>query len=200
MSGRLVRVAAIVVGFACAVASPASAGWLITPFIGTTFKLATNIVNVEPGAGSKKVTIGGSAGFLTDGIFGAEVNASHAFRFFTGDNPSTTVHSGVTTLMGDAVFAVPLAITHESLRPYAVAGAGLIHASTTDLISFQPVSRNLTGMEIGAGAIGFVTRRAGFRFDVRRISSLTREPATLPRFGGSRLSYWRLSVGVIVRP
>jgi hypothetical protein len=200
-------VAAIVCGLACALASPARAGdWLVTPFIGTMLKLDTNLDVVGPGAGTRKLTIGGSGGFLTDGIFGAEANASYVFSPFKTDNPQTIttvtlppVGSKIATVMGDALFALPLSITHESLRPYAAVGLGVIHASVDDVIAFQPITRNLKALDVGGGAIGFINRRAGFRFDVRRFSSLATEPPIRPRFGGSQMSFWRLSVGVVIR-
>ena len=202
MAPRFIRVAAIVCGLACALAPPASAGdWLLTPYIGTTFGASSNVYPLGNSGGDKKLTIGGAAGFLTDGIFGAEANTSYSFGFFRsqpGPVPSTLNHSAVGTLIGDVLIAVPIAITHESLRPYAAVGAGLMHAAVEDITVQQP-HRNLVGMDIGGGAIGFVTRGAGFRFDLRRLHSLTREASTLPLSGGSQLTFWRLSVGVIIR-
>ena len=202
MIARLVRVAAIACGLACGVASPAAAGdWLLTPFIGTTFAPATNLTALETNAGSNKLVVGASGGILGSGVLGVEANASYALHFFQGINPlgTTIQHSAVGTLMGDVLIAVPTSITHESLRPYAVAGAGLMHATIEDIRGALPVDRNLTGMEWGGGAIGFVNRRAGFRFDVRRLSSLTREPSILPKGGGSQLSFWRVALGVVVK-
>jgi hypothetical protein len=193
-------------GLTCAFAAPASAGdWLVTPFIGTTFGTDTNFVPLTAGVGTRKTTIGVSGGFLTSGIFGAEASTSYAFGFFTPtptafDPAPTAQHTGLTTLMGDALFAVPVALTHESLRPYAVVGAGMMRATSQDLIRFQPATRTFAAMDVGGGAIGFVNRRAGFRFDLRRFRSLERDAAALtPNFGGSRLTFWRLSVGVVVR-
>ena len=193
--------AAIACGLACALASPALAGdWLVTPFVGTMLKLDTNVAVVEPGAGSKKLTIGGAGGFLTSGIFGAEANASYTFAPFKPDNPLTSITgSKIATFTGDALFAVPVSITHESLRPYAAVGFGVIHASVQDVLGIDPITRNLKAMDVGGGAIGFINRRAGFRFDVRRFSSLSNDPPIRPRFGGSQMSFWRLSVGVVIR-
>jgi hypothetical protein len=207
-AARLLRVVAIACGLTVAVASPSAAGdWLITPFIGTTFAADSNLVPLINGAGEKKTTIGGSGGFLTDGIIGVEANASYSFGFFnpgtdtfaTAASAPVRTHTALGTLMGDVIFAVPVSITHESLRPYAVAGAGIMHATVEDIISFQSVQRNLAAMDVGGGVIGFVSRRAGFRFDVRRFNSLTHEPSAIPFFGGSRLSFWRLSAGVVLR-
>ncbi|HVZ22083.1 MAG TPA: hypothetical protein VG871_13510 [Vicinamibacterales bacterium] len=190
----------------CAFAAPARAGdWLFTPFIGTTFGADTNFVPPNSGVGVRKTTIGGSGGFLTSGIIGAEASATYSFGFFTSapnafGPASTTQHTALSTLMGDALFAVPVSVTHESLRPYAVLGAGMMHATSQDLISFQPITRTIAAMDVGGGAIGFVNRRAGVRFDLRRFRSLERDAATLtPNSGGSRLTFWRLSVGVVVR-
>jgi hypothetical protein len=49
------------------------------------------------------------------------------------------------------------------------------------------------------GAIGFLDPNVGVRFDLRRFSSLASGESLGPQIGGSRLSFWRASVGVTLR-
>ena len=54
------------------------------------------------------------------------------------------------------------------------------------------------GLQLGGGAIGFVSNRLAVRFDLRNIRTLTR--GTHVR--GERdwkLSFWRASIGVAIR-
>jgi hypothetical protein len=62
-----------------------------------------------------------------------------------------------------------------------------------------PVDRNLLGLSVGAGALGFVTERTGLRFDVRYIKAVTGVGGPLARPGVSHLSFWRATAGVTVR-
>jgi hypothetical protein len=97
------------------------------------------------------------------------------------------------------VLALPLSITRESLRPYGVAGFGLVQARSSDVLGELPISRNMPGFTVGGGAIGFVTPDAGARFDLRYIRALGREEGGFVRAGVARLSFWRASVGLVVR-
>src|SRR5581483_258772 len=94
---------------------------------GYKFHGHTNIVDpanpAHPG-GATKTTFGGSIDLLSPGIFGAEADFEHTPHFFDTSLQSLTVQSSVTTLVGNAVFALPLALTQESLRPYMVGWGG----------------------------------------------------------------------------
>jgi hypothetical protein len=180
---------------------PASADFLLTPFLGAAFGGGTNIVNFDPGTAKAKLAVGGSAAWLGSSVVGVEADFGYSPRFFEGEAGSslTLPHSRVATLTGNILLTLPLSVTRESLRPYLVAGAGLLHASTSDAALILPIRRNLAAMNIGGGAIGFVDPNIGVRFDLRRFSSLAGGESLGPQIGGSRLSFWRASVGVTVR-
>jgi hypothetical protein len=105
--------------------------------------------------------------------------------------------SRVTTLMGNVIVAMPLSVSRDSLRPYLVGGLGLLHATTEDVLSLNE-SGDWLGLQIGAGAIGMITNRAGVRFDLRHLSALSRD-TTLRGERTSQLSFWRATVGVTLR-
>lgn len=181
----------------CAPTATARADWLFTPFIGTSFGAETSFLVFE-GAG-RKLTFGGSVALLGSGILGIEADVGHTPGFFQGDDPSGLVLSSrVTTVSGNVIVAAPLAVTRESLRPYVVAGLGLMQARTKNAADLFPVDRNLLGLTVGGGALGFLTERTGLRFDIRHIRAIS--GTTNPFVPGvARLSFWRATAGVTIR-
>jgi hypothetical protein len=176
-------------------AAPASADWLVVPFIGTAFGGETSLL-VLGGEIRTQTVFGASTMWLPAGLFGAEGDFAYGPNFFQGD---LTESSSVSTLGGSVVVALPLNVTRESLRPYAVAGIDTMRASFDDTASVIPQVENMAGMHFGGGAVGFLSPRAGVRFDVRHFQSLSREPAQLSGERRSKLSFWRLTFGVVIR-
>ena len=177
----------------------ARADWLVTPFLGYSFAGESTLLIFEEGAG-RKLALGASVALLSDGIFGLEVDVGHQPRFFEGSNPfGLVLTSRVTTLSGNVIVAAPLAVTHDSLRPYLVGGLGLMEARSKHAAGLFPVDKDLLGLSIGAGAIGFLTERTGLRFDFRHVKAISGENGPFARPGVSRLSFWRATTGVTIR-
>jgi hypothetical protein len=198
-AARPARLAAVTVLCFCAGASEARADWLITPFVGGSFAPESTLLIFEEGAG-RKFTLGGAVALLTDGVLGLEAEFSHTPRFFEGDDPlGLVLTSRVTSMSGSVVLAVPLAVTRESLRPYVVGGVGLLQARSKHAGGLFPVDQNLLGVNLGAGAIGLLSERTGLRFDLRHIKAASGADGPLARPGVSRLSFWRATVGVVLR-
>ena len=131
---------------------------------------------------------------------GIEAEVGYNPRFFEAGTGDLVTRSGVTTLFGNFLLALPISITRESLRPYAVAGLGWIHASANDSIGFSAVSNDFLGLALGGGAIGFVsdTDRPALR------RALPEERVVGRRLehsgeGPARISFWRATVGVVFR-
>jgi hypothetical protein len=184
-------------------ASDARADWMFTPFVGSSFGTQTSYTILETGpARHSQLIFGGAAAYLSRGIFGVEADLSYAPHFFErADRLGLTgsiTGSGVTTLNGSVIVAVPLAVTRESLRPYAVAGMGLIHASANDSLHVFDIHDNILGANLGAGAIGLISPRTGFRFEIRHFRSVQNAPK-LTGENSARLSFWRATVGVVIR-
>lgn len=183
----------------CASPAQAHADWLITPFIGTSFGAETTFLVFDAGAG-RKLMFGGSVALLGSGILGVEADVGHIPGFFQGDDPRGLVLSSrVTTVSGNVIVAAPLAVTRESLRPYVAVGLGLLQARTRNAADLFPVDRNLLGLTLGGGALGFVTDRTGLRFDVRHIRAVSGPENPFERPGTSRLRFWRATAGVTIR-
>ena len=183
----------------CSPPRDARADYLFVPFVGGAFAGNTAFLNLEQGAGSTQWIFGGSVGWLSSGVLGVEGDFSYAPRFFERDNLAGEIlSSNETTLSGSVIIAVPQSVTGYALRPYLVGGLGLMHSGITYLF-FDPVDDNSLGLNIGGGAIGFLSPRTGLRFELRHFRTL--EDATNPANGevSTRLSFWRFTVGVVVR-
>jgi hypothetical protein len=172
---------------------------LIVPFIGMKFAGNTSIAPSGPTVGEKKVTFGASTMLLSDSFFGVEADIEHTPQFFGPGERETISGSAVTTLTGNVIIAVPKAITQESLRPYVVAGVGLIHARVTTQVGLLDTKSNLLGLDIGGGVVGFVSPRAGARFELRHFKNLTDDASGAVTIGGTKLSFWRLTAGLVLR-
>jgi hypothetical protein len=194
------RITLLVAMGVCAPVSEARADWLLTPFLGKTFGAETTLLDPAHGADVKHWVFGGTGAFLSDQIFGVEADIAWVPGFFGSDDAvGLILESRVTTLFGNVIAAVPLAITRESLRPYIIGGLGLVHIGRADLIELDEGGSSWPGLQLGGGAIGLVTDRTGVRFDLRQVRTLGRAKNTLTQVPGTRLSFWRASVGVTFR-
>ena len=104
---RLTRTAARLT-IACALvlvsASTAAADWLITPFLGSTFHSRTPFIDPEQSAGASRFTFGGSAAWVSDGLFGVETDFAYTARFFERNSRAGLISgSNVTTLTGNEI-------------------------------------------------------------------------------------------------
>jgi len=177
--------------------------WLFAPFLGGTFAGRTVLPDLEQGADSTKVVFGGTAGWWSRGVLGVETDFGYVPGFFERSTAGLVTHSNVVTFGGNLVVAVPVSVTRESLRPYVTGGLGWMHASIDEGQNLFPEffgrARNSLGMNVGGGAVGFVTPRTGVRFDLRHFRSLERDANA---FTGERmvtLSFWRATAGVVIR-
>jgi hypothetical protein len=158
----------------------------------------TTIAPAGPTVGEKKVTFGASTMLLSDSFFGVEADIDQTPQFFGPGERQTISGSAVTTLMGNVIIAVPRAITQESLRPYIVSGVGLMHARLSTQVGVLDTKSNFFGLDIGGGVIGFVSPRAGARFELRHFKNLT-DGSGAVTIGGTNLSFWRVTAGLVLR-
>jgi hypothetical protein len=195
----------------CGSAREARADYLFMPFIGTTFARQTTFftgtalfpgTGFEEGEASSHVIFGGSAGWLGSGVFGVEGEFAYAPHFFEEDNPDDIIiGSHLLSLSGNMIIAMPLSVSQYSLRPYAVGGVGLMQSGISYInpAVFPTIDDNSMAFNIGAGAIGFLTPRTGVRFELRHFRTFDREPSDVTREVASKLSFWRISAGIVFR-
>lgn len=188
----------------------AAADWILTPFVGRTFHGSTTLLDHEDGVPKGHWHLGAAVSMVGSGPFGIEGLFVNTLGFFEQENPPETpgvariniVKSRSIALMGNAVLTMPQRRTEYGLRPFVSGGIGLLHASATDFNDLTPVRINLLGYNIGGGAVGFFTDRAGLRFDLRYFGTLkdrALKPGELFAVGPATLSYWTTSIGFAVR-
>ena len=181
------------------VPAPAAAEWQIRPFVGFTFAGVTTFVNPEDAVGKQNPSIGVSGGWLGE-IFGLEGDFARGSGFFEADDKGLLLGSGVNTLTGTVVIALPRRLAQYSLRPYFLGGAGVMFVNSGGAFGALPVTSKLPAMTIGGGVTGFLTNRIGLNWDVRRFSSIRSEGEIKGNsLGNEQLSFWRATMAVAVR-
>jgi len=197
------RCALLVCVLVLAASSTARADFFIMPFLGTKFGGSTSIVDLELASGKKKLVLGIGARKIDDGIIGYEVEFANIARFFANEEVSSItplVKSGsyLNDLTGSVVLSLPPGFTRGGLRPYAVVGGGLIHASSEDYLELFLVRRTVPAINLGIGAVGMLTNNVGVRFDLRHLRSLSTDPPTGDV--GRHIAYSRFTIGLLLRP
>lgn len=204
---------AFAVACACLLAVPAvaSAEWQITPMIGLTFAGKTTIFDLDQGTGKRHPNLAGSVALLGGGIIGVEGITSLTPGFFeSGDEtglfvpaaPKFVESSRMFTLMGNVVVTVPRRWTEYFLRPFVSGGFGLMRVSKIETAGLLSTNLNLFGYNVGGGAIGFLTRNTGVRFDLRYYGTVRGTDAGTPPVanGDVNLRFMTASFGIVIRP
>jgi hypothetical protein len=175
----------------------ATAGeWQFKPFIGATYGGNTTFILLPQATNRAHFVFGGNGTFLGE-IFGLEGDFGHTSGFFREGEPFIT-DSGVTTVTGNVIVAMPRRLAQYTLRPYLVGGAGLMHIRL-DLNRVQTDSSNLKTMDLGAGVTGFLTKHVGVSWDVRYFRSIDRTIENGLSFDSEHLSFWRASMAMAIR-
>ena len=181
----------------------AAAEWHFTPMVGTTFSIKTNLIDPDAVTDQIHRNFGGSVALLGSGILGAEGLVVWTPGFFTGDKGLVEGSRSIAA-MGNVVVTTPRRWTEYSLRPFVSGGFGLINVFKDEVAQVFPCNSNIPAFNIGAGAIGFLSKRTGLRFDLRYYGGLTRsdnppeEPVAIAGESGY-IGYMTVSVGVVLR-
>jgi opacity protein-like surface antigen len=188
------------------VAAPASADWLLTPYVGVTFGGNADFGDVGDFEDNfeKKFTFGGTATWMGAGIIGVEADVGvtpNFFAFTTGDADIDFGDSNVTTLMGNLVLGAPIGGTGGvGFRPYGSGGIGLLRTSIDAFDIFDDLSRNELGVNVGGGAYIFFSDNVGIRGDLRYFRSLQGDDDDDDfELDLSDFDFWRGTVGVTFR-
>jgi hypothetical protein len=206
------RLAACIVGLLLVTAVPARAEWQFTPFLGYTFNGSTTLidfglVNNQTANDEPHIDFGGSVSLLGDGPIGLEGYFIHTPNFFESKQFNIvlprTLGSRTYAMMGNVVLTIPRSWNRYGLRPLLSGGVGLIHAAAEDQGDVLGYSLNLWGVNVGGGAVGFVSDRVGLRFDLRyfqNISGVPDEQLPVLTLGEPlRLRYWTATFGVVFK-
>jgi len=201
------RISLLVLALLVPLPAQASGEWQIKPFLGATFGGSTSYVDPELAAGDPKVTLGVSVVFLGE-VFGVEGDFGHTPGFFeSGRSVVLIAQSGVTTVTGNIVIALPRHLTQYTLRPYIAGGTGLMRATIQEdprVMGLQHGTDNIWAIDMGGGATGFLTNRIGISWDLRWFRSIGGAASGplvfLNNSNGKQLSFWRASMAVAIRP
>jgi hypothetical protein len=203
MSLRKVIIAtAIMITVSAAAPRTASADWLLTPFIGTTFGGNASIANTLASFNDDfeaNLNYGASLAFMGGGIFGVEFDFGYSPNFFGVSNTNATINligdGNVTTAMGNLILGAPLG----PVRPYVSGGLGLIAARVDSATQFfNNISSDELGMNAGGG-IMFLGEHAGIRGDFRYFRSVTDTQGSGIDLSFADFHFWRATAGVTFR-
>jgi opacity protein-like surface antigen len=207
--------AALVLLFLAGAATPASADWLLTPYLGVVFGGAANTVDIDDfdEAFEQRFNVGGSFAFMGGGIVGFEVDYNYAPNFFQlteggEDFDFFNVDSSLSTLMGNVIVGIPVGGADGAVRPYFAGGAGLMRANISVEDLFDDLSTNELGINLGGGVHVFFNDTIGLRGDIRYFRGLEQQDDDDPDedddffdedFGLEDFDYWRATIGVTFR-
>jgi opacity protein-like surface antigen len=187
--------------FIASAAAPrsASADWLFTPFLGSTFGGSANLGGQDQDFNEefeRKLNYGASLAATGAGAIGFEIDFGYSPNFFGLADDSSfnlTGDGNVTTLTGNLLIGP----SSGPVRPYVVGGVGLIRSKVDNPAGFfDKVSTNDFGFDAGAGIIGMFSSNVGLRGDIRFFRSLQdNNPDSFDLSLGS-FKFWRGTVGV----
>jgi hypothetical protein len=171
----------------------------IRPFFGATLGGGTTFVDLENSSGKSHPVVGLSAAMLGD-ILGVEVDFGHSPGFFQNGNKHLVLKSRVTTLTGNVVLSLPRRLSEYTLRPYVVAGGGILRAQIDDYFGVLQVADVLAVTDFGGGVTGFLTNRVGLCWELRHFGTIGRKPENAGvSFGAEQLSFWRATMALALR-
>lgn len=207
MNLRRIVPAALLLVFLGGAAAPASADWLLTPYLGVTFGGSAKFgdVGTLDDNAEKRTTYGINAAWMGAGIVGFEIDLGTTPNFFedtTGTRDFDWGDSNVTTLMGNIILGAPIGgQSGIGVRPYGSAGIGLLRSNVKSTGLFDDLSSSELGFNAGAGAHVFFSDNVGIRGDVRYFRGLQGDDGGNSAFELQTrdLNFWRGTVGLTLR-
>ncbi len=155
--------------------------------------------NLSDAAGKLHGTFGVNTAILGE-IVGIDVDVAHTPGFFQiGDPSELVIASSVTTVTANVVVSAPRRFTEYVLRPYIVGGAGVMHIRMEDVFQVFAFTETRPTIDVGVGAVGFITKRVGVAWEVRRFQGIGAQQQNGLSLGGEKLSFWRGTMAVAVR-
>ncbi len=138
--------------------SAARADILVSPFVGVTF---------GGDAKAHKETVGGAVTFVGRSI-GLEVEYGQTNDFFGSDQPGTDVKNL------SASFVAGADLRGRGVKPYFLAGAGLLRTGVKGTALVQDVHYNNFAIDLALGLNALVSQHVGLRGEVRYFRRLER--------------------------
>ncbi len=168
-------------GVVLALAAPARADVLLTPFIGGLF---------SGDLPQSKAAYGVSLAAMGAGILGGEVDMSWAPKFVD----ETALNGAVRELnvTGNVIVGIPVGGTNGPMvRPYAVGGIGFIRASQDEgALVIGKLQTTDFAWDLGGGVMGTLNDHFGLRGDLRYFRTTSNE---------NRYRFWRGTGGLVIK-
>lgn len=164
-----------------ALPSPAQADIVLSPFTGVHF---------GGDAREKPTTFGGNVTFVGRSL-GLEIDAARTGDFF-GDGAST-VSMLTASLVGGAD------LPGSGVKPYFLAGAGLLRTNVDFANIADDTSYNNFAILLGGGLNVYLTDHVGLRGDLRYVRRLERQSDVGIIPIASNFDFWRATVGLNIR-
>jgi opacity protein-like surface antigen len=178
--------------------APARAQGYFAPFAGFDFGgdagKCPGTSLLSPGCSQNRTAYGFSAGALSHGVFGGEIDFGYAPHFF-GEAPTIGGNS-VLTFMGNIVIAVPAGPVH----PYVSGGLGIIRTNVDQIQDLTNFSDSTFAYNLGGGLMVMLPAHVGFRIDYRYMSTASDiAVAGQPLLAtGTKLNFSRLVFALIL--
>jgi hypothetical protein len=172
-----------------ALPSTAQAQLQVSPFAGVTFGGDTT---------TSSGTAGVSANWWMLNWLGIEAEASSTPYLFGQDGFLTS--RSLTTFTGSLIARLPM-MGSDRFQPFVVAGLGTIRPNLAEAGELSVVKGDTLALNVGVGAMGFVSDHVGFRADLRYLRGLRESDLDTNGFGVdfSKFALWRTTAGIVVR-
>lgn len=195
------RLSMTIAALALAIApSVAWADGYVVPFIGANFGGDIGKPLNETVTERNRFTYGFGVGGMAGGIFGAEFDFGYTPNFYV-KNGSFVTKSNLITAMPALIIGIPIGGQKGGgVRPYAVAGAGLMRRDL-DFNTLDSISSNDWGYQLGGGVMGYFSDHVGLRGDYRYFRNFKVDAFDLQNvdFNRGTFNFSRASIGVLFR-
>ncbi len=175
----------------------ADADTWISGFVGGLFGGSTGDSFRDSIENTSEATYGFSVGGMGGGVFGAEFDLGYTPKFFGTDGSVTS--SRLTTAHGSLMLGIPVGgQTGGGIRPYGVAGVGLISRRAEFSQTLSDISTNDFGYNVGVGVMAFFNNTLGVRGEYRYFRNFQKDDDGLFPDAGT-FSFSRATAGVVFR-
>jgi opacity protein-like surface antigen len=171
---------------------------LIIPFAGVNFG-GDSAKELGDAIDASRFNWGVSFTWMGGGVFGVEGDFSYSPDFF---GKTDLGGSSVLSAMGNLVLGIPFGGQRGfGVRPYAVAGVGVIHTSGDAFEERLSFSDDKVSWDFGGGVMMFFATHVGIRADLRYIRTFEAVDflGIDPLEQSGDLDFGRGSLGIIVR-
>jgi len=192
-----VRIAFVCACLASVLPARAYADSMLTPFLGVNFGGATGEQFSDATSGNRRFDVGASLTRMSGGIFGLEADLGYTSQFYS---PAASYDATrVVTAMGNLVIGVPVGgQAGLGVRPYVLAGVGLIRRTASGLAGTPDVSENDLGYDLGGGVMIFFADHVGVRGDLRYFRNFQASLAP-PDITKGTFNFSRAAAGLVLR-